>query len=244
MMLDELLFEKAKQLAGDQAGLGAVSFALHKPELTQLPLFDSLSPEEAAQLLEGDVGTSTSTCSSSTTASSSEPALDVEIGTAGGTGSQQSKEVSSSTRRRGGFCYPGRERQKEGGVHWKLFDSGSVFGREGEPVSHIAVVGVGTVLIQYGAGGGHTPRHTVVASVGDPIGVYEALTGKPLSSSWVADTMVQALLLPVATFHQLLRDKPAVAQRAWQAAAAQLAGQHHHILGVHKQLAPLNLFLR
>eukprot|EP00878_Enallax_costatus_P009245 GHUV01009663.1.p1 GENE.GHUV01009663.1~~GHUV01009663.1.p1 ORF type:complete len:491 (+),score=137.10 GHUV01009663.1:39-1475(+) len=56
--------------------------------------------------------------------------------------------------------------------------------------------------------------------------------------------MVQALLVPTPTFLQLVNAVPGIKIRAWQATAAQLAAQHHHILGRHKQLAPLNMFFR
>lgn len=59
-----------------------------------------------------------------------------------------------------------------------------------------------------------------------------------------AESMVQALLVPTPTFMQLVTAVPGIKTRAWQATAAQLAAQHHHILGRHKQLAPLNMFFR
>jgi hypothetical protein len=59
-----------------------------------------------------------------------------------------------------------------------------------------------------------------------------------------ADSMVQCLMVPSETFLQLYKANTGVYTRAWQATAAQLAAQHHHILGEHKQLAPLNMFFR
>jgi hypothetical protein len=63
-------------------------------------------------------------------------------------------------------------------------------------------------------------------------------------SQLTADSMVQALLVPTATFLQLMGAVPGIRTRAWQSTAAQLAAQHHHILGQHRQLAPLNIFFR
>jgi hypothetical protein len=59
-----------------------------------------------------------------------------------------------------------------------------------------------------------------------------------------ADSMVQCLMVPTETFMSLVRTESGVYTRAWQATAAQLAAQHHHILGEHVQLAPLNMFFR
>lgn len=70
------------------------------------------------------------------------------------------------------------------------------------------------------------------------------MLGLPRMSQLTADSMVQALLVPTATFLQLLGAVQGIRTRAWQATAAQLAAQHHHILGQHRQLAPLNIFFR
>jgi hypothetical protein len=59
-----------------------------------------------------------------------------------------------------------------------------------------------------------------------------------------ADSMVQCLMVPTETFMILVKTEAGVYTRAWQATAAQLAAQHHHILGEHVQLAPLNMFFR
>lgn len=79
---------------------------------------------------------------------------------------------------------------------------------------------------------------------GDPLGVCELMLGLPRMAELIAESMVQALLVPTPTFLQLLSAVPGIKTRAWQATAAQLAAQHHHILGRHKQLAPLNMFFR
>jgi hypothetical protein len=70
------------------------------------------------------------------------------------------------------------------------------------------------------------------------------MLGLPRMCEITADSMVQALLVPSARFLALASSEPAVRRRAWQATAAQLAAAHHGILGVHRQLAPLNMFFR
>jgi hypothetical protein len=70
------------------------------------------------------------------------------------------------------------------------------------------------------------------------------MLGLPRMSQLTADSMVQALLVPTSTFLQLVGAVAGIRTRAWQATAAQLAAQHHHILGQHRQLAPLNIFFR
>jgi hypothetical protein len=79
---------------------------------------------------------------------------------------------------------------------------------------------------------------------GDALGVCELMLGLPRMSQLTADSMVQALLVPTSTFLQLVGAVAGIRTRAWQATAAQLAAQHHHILGQHRQLAPLNIFFR
>jgi hypothetical protein len=74
--------------------------------------------------------------------------------------------------------------------------------------------------------------------------VCELMLGYPRTAELTADSMVQCLMVPTATFKHLVETMPGVYTRAWQATAAQLAAQHHHILGNHKQLAPLNMFFR
>lgn len=70
------------------------------------------------------------------------------------------------------------------------------------------------------------------------------MLGLPRMSELTADSMVQALLVPARRFTELTASHRGVWTRAWQATAAQLAAEHHDILGVHKQLAPLNMFFR
>lgn len=79
---------------------------------------------------------------------------------------------------------------------------------------------------------------------GDALGVCEVMLGLERMSELTADSLVQALLVPVPAFLKLLAADSSVRMRAWQATGAQLAAQHHHILGEHKQLAPLNMFFR
>jgi CRP-like cAMP-binding protein len=83
-----------------------------------------------------------------------------------------------------------------------------------------------------------------MCGAGDPLGVCELMLGYPRTAELTADSMVQCLMVPTATFQHLVETMPGVYTRAWQATAAQLAAQHHHILGNHKQLAPLNMFFR
>lgn len=66
----------------------------------------------------------------------------------------------------------------------------------------------------------------------------------PRMAELTADSMVQALSLPTGRFARLIQDHASVREAAWQAAGAQLAAQHDHILGEHRQLAPLNIFFR
>jgi hypothetical protein len=70
------------------------------------------------------------------------------------------------------------------------------------------------------------------------------MLGRDRAATLTADSMVQAQLVPAPLFLELVVQVPCIYTRAWQATAAQLAAQHHHILGEHKQLAPLNLFFR
>lgn len=70
------------------------------------------------------------------------------------------------------------------------------------------------------------------------------MLGYTRTAELTADSMVQCLMVPTATFLQLVNTVPGVYTRAWQATAAQLAAQHHHMLGEHRQLAPLNMFFR
>lgn len=79
---------------------------------------------------------------------------------------------------------------------------------------------------------------------GDALGVCELMLGYRRLADLTADSMVQCLMVPTETFLQLYKTNTGVYTRAWQATAAQLAAQHHHILGEHKQLAPLNMFFR
>lgn len=79
---------------------------------------------------------------------------------------------------------------------------------------------------------------------GDPLGVCELMLGFKRLAELTADSMVQCLLVPTDMFMQLVKTVPGIYTRAWQATAAQLAAQHHHILGEHRQLAPLNMFFR
>lgn len=83
-----------------------------------------------------------------------------------------------------------------------------------------------------------------VCLTGDSLGVCELMLGYRRLADLTADSMVQCLLVPADTFMRLVKTVPGVYTRAWQATAAQLAAQHHHILGEHRQLAPLNMFFR
>lgn len=87
-------------------------------------------------------------------------------------------------------------------------------------------------------------HHPAAPSAGDPLGVCELMLGNKRAADLTADSMVQALLVPTTLFLQLVSTVPGISTRAWQATAAQLAAEHHHILGEHKQLAPLNMFFR
>lgn len=354
MMLDELLFDAAKKLVGNRVGLGAVLLAGHRPAFTQLPLFDSLTVEEAQALLDGtwkpsgasgDVTGRVTGYTMSDTGDaagtrppSAEPGDQQQLlkHRKGGGQSGSSSSWRDCFRRRSSGASDTTSSSSSHKLEWKMYMAGSVLAHPGDPVTHVIIVATGTVVLRYprdavvsnrssaagGSSGGHlhsqsstgspaaaaaagagielagtsangtttsssrlrtaaapgggvhgadgyTPpagpvakgvdplrdhlihrtgsiggSHTVVASVGDPLGVYEVLTGCRQSATWVADNLVQALVMPAGLLRQLVASKPGVAQRAWQAAAAQLAGQYHNILGVHRQLAPLNMFLR
>jgi hypothetical protein len=86
--------------------------------------------------------------------------------------------------------------------------------------------------------------HSEPLPTGDPLGVCELMLGYRRLADLTADSMVQCLVVPAHTFLNLVRTVPGVYTRAWQATAAQLAAQHHHILGRHDQLASLNWFFR
>lgn len=76
------------------------------------------------------------------------------------------------------------------------------------------------------------------------MGVCELMLSYHRLADLTADSMVQCLVVPAHTFLNLVKTVPGVYTRAWQATAAQLAAQHHHILGRHDQLASLNWFFR
>lgn len=82
------------------------------------------------------------------------------------------------------------------------------------------------------------------ATAGDALGVCELMLGGKRAATLTADSMVQVLVVPAAVFLRLVSSSPGVYERAWQATAAQLTAQHHHLLGEHRQLAPLNMFFR
>ncbi|KAF8058312.1 NHX8 [Scenedesmus sp. PABB004] len=115
------------------------------------------------------------------------------------------------------------------------------------PLDQVVVITKGSVRLRFAPVDGPHGRqeeHTAVASVGDALGVCELMLGLPRMAELTADSMVQALIVPSPTFLRLVADVPGVRTRAWQATAAQLAAQHHHILGQHRQLAPLNIFFK
>lgn len=82
------------------------------------------------------------------------------------------------------------------------------------------------------------------AAAGDALGVCELMLGGRRAATLTADSMVQVLVVPAAVFLRLVSSTPGVCDRAWQATGAQLTAQHHHLLGEHRQLAPLNMFFR
>ncbi|KAI8462237.1 MAG: hypothetical protein J3K34DRAFT_463028 [Monoraphidium minutum] len=128
-------------------------------------------------------------------------------------------------------------------LRWRVYLPGQAIAALGSKIDCVVVIAKGSVLMHFPAAFG-AEEHVVVASVGDPLCVGELMLGVPRTSELIADSMVQALLVPAGRFLQLVGSLPPVRRRAWQATAAQLAAQHHDILGVHKQLAPLNMFFR
>eukprot|EP00775_Hariotina_reticulata_P012274 gene12274-12411_t len=133
------------------------------------------------------------------------------------------------------------------GVRWRVFYPEQLIVSLDTPLTDIIIITKGAVRMRFpviDGPHGRLEEHTVVASVGDALGVCEVMLGLERMSELTADSLVQALLVPVPAFLKLLAADPSVRMRAWQATGAQLAAQHHHILGVHKQLAPLNMFFR
>uniref|UniRef100_A0A383VZP0 Cyclic nucleotide-binding domain-containing protein n=1 Tax=Tetradesmus obliquus TaxID=3088 RepID=A0A383VZP0_TETOB len=133
------------------------------------------------------------------------------------------------------------------GLHWKVYYPEQLIAAHDSRIEHVVIITKGSVRMHFPVVDGPHARneeHTVVASVGDALGVCELMLGLPRMSQLTADSMAQALLVPTATFLQLLGAVQGIRTRAWQATAAQLAAQHHHILGQHRQLAPLNIFFR
>ncbi|WIA41790.1 hypothetical protein OEZ86_009122 [Tetradesmus obliquus] len=133
------------------------------------------------------------------------------------------------------------------GLHWKVYYPEQLIAAHDSRIEHVVIITKGSVRMHFPIVDGPHARneeHTVVASVGDALGVCELMLGLPRMSQLTADSMVQALLVPTATFLKLLGAVQGIRTRAWQATAAQLAAQHHHILGQHRQLAPLNIFFR
>lgn len=157
-----------------------------------------------------------------------------------------------SSRARWGAKEPHQDTTATGGnsssrCHWKVYYPEQLIARAGIAVSDVIVITKGAVRMCFprrAEGPQAVKEHTVVASVGDPLGVCELMLGYGRLADLTADSMVQCLVVPAHAFLNLVKTVPGVYTRAWQATAAQLAAQHHHILGRHHQLASLNWFFR
>ena len=225
LLLDEVMAERFRDLLVANTGLAAAfHYARSRPPLSTLPLFSPLGADADALLLRRAPGG-------------------------------------------GGAAADGNAGAGAPAV-WRVFFPGQTIARLGAPIEHVVVIAKGSVRMRFpaaaaapasppgdagkehhheqqGKEGAEEEDHVVVASVGDPLFVCELMLGAPRAASELtADSMVQALLLPAARFRRLADAEPGVAEAARRAAAAQLAAQHHNILGVHRQLAPLNMFFR